>query len=83
LMNWRRDERLARLRAAAPVRSIYEARLGSGASTGGHGQGWSPECSLGAHGIASCVKQWHDGFAQPAGQLHSEQRIRQLTRPLV
>jgi hypothetical protein len=35
------------------------------------------------HGIAVSVKQWHDGFAHPEGQLHSEQRKRQPTRPLV
>jgi hypothetical protein len=75
LKNCRRDERLASLRAAIEVRSIY-ARLGIGASPG-HVHGWSPECSLGVHGMAVIVKQWHDGFAQPAGQLHSEQRIRQ------
>jgi hypothetical protein len=46
--------------------------------------GWSPEYKRGWHGIGKSVKQWQDGFAQPAGQLHSEQRKRQPVRdPLV
>jgi hypothetical protein len=27
--------------------------------------------------MLSRVKQWHEGFEHPAGQLHSEQRMRQ------
>jgi hypothetical protein len=84
LKNCRLDDFPASLRAAADVRSIYEARLGIGASTGGHVQGWSPECSRGVHGTAMFVKHRHDGLAHdPAGQLHSEQRKRHPTRPLV
>jgi hypothetical protein len=46
-------------------------------ASAGHGHGWSPECGVGLHGIATGVKQWHEGFVQlPAGQLHSEQRMR-------
>jgi hypothetical protein len=47
-------------------------------------QGWSPECNLGVHGMGRSVKQWQDGFPQPLGQLHSEQRKRHPVRvPLV
>jgi hypothetical protein len=38
---------------------------------------------VGLQGIGSWVKQWQDGFWHPAGQLHSEQRIRQPVRPEV
>jgi hypothetical protein len=57
LKNCRLDDFPASLRAAADVTSIYEARLGIGASTGGHTHGWSPECRRGVHGIAVFVKQ--------------------------
>ena len=33
--------------------------------------------SVGVHVTRICVKQWHAGFPQPGGQLHSEQRKRQ------
>jgi hypothetical protein len=83
LKNCRLDDFPASLRAAAAVRSIYEARLGIGASSGGQAHGWSPEWSRGVHGTAMLVKQWQDGFPQPPGQLHSEQRKRHPTRPVV
>src|SRR6186997_1187487 len=54
-----------------------------GGLSGGHAHGWSPECRRGVHDIPRSVKQWHDGLPQPGGQLHSEQRNRQPTRPLV
>jgi hypothetical protein len=31
---------------------------------------------VGWQGTWSCVKQWHDEFPQPGGQLHSEHRMR-------
>ena len=84
LKNCRLDDFPASLRAAADVRSIY-ARLGIGASTGGQAHGWSPECRRGVQGIAVFVKQWQAGSLQlPFGpQLHSEQRKRHPTRPVV
>jgi len=51
--------------------------------SGGQAQGWSPECFVGVQGIGSCVKQWQARLLQPLGQLHSEHRIRQPTRPEV
>ena len=47
--------------------------------------GWSPEWRRGVHGIAVFAKQWHAGSLQfPSGpQLHSEQRKRHPTLPLV
>jgi hypothetical protein len=63
LKNCRLDDFPASLRAAAAVRSIYDARFGIGAS-GGHVHGWSPECSRGVHGIAVSEKQWHAGSLQ-------------------
>ena len=85
LKNCRLDDFPASFLAAADVRSIYGARLGIGALRGGHAHGWSPEWRRGVHGIAVFVKQWHAGSLQfPFGpQLHSEQRNRQPTRPLV
>src|SRR6266576_6479146 len=79
------DDFPASFLAAADVRSIYGARLGIGASTGGHVHGCSPEWRRGVHGIAVFAKQWHAGSLQvPSGpQLHSEQRNRHPTRPVV
>jgi hypothetical protein len=51
--------------------------------SGGHAHGGSPECSRGVHGTAMFVKQWQLRFPHPGGQLHSEQRNRHPTRPLV
>jgi hypothetical protein len=79
------DDFPASFLAADDVRSIYGARLGIGAWTGGHVHGWSPEWRRGVHGIAVFAKQWHAGSLQfPSGpQLHSEQRKRHPTRPVV
>jgi hypothetical protein len=43
-----------------------------------HGQGSSSECSLGVQGMLSIVKQWQAELLHPLGQLHSEQRCRQI-----
>ena len=83
LKNCRRDDRFARQCAARRVRSISAPGSGSERS-GGQAHGWSPECSRGVHGIGRFVKQWHDGLLHSRRpQLHSEQRKRQPTRPLV
>ena len=46
--------------------------------TGLHAQGSSPECSLGVQGMLRSVKQWQEAVLHPPGQLHSEQRRRQM-----
>jgi hypothetical protein len=71
----------ARRTAGEPSCSCLGEVHHAAALRGGHGHGWSPEWRVGLHGIGSWTKQWQEGFAQPLGQLHSEQRIRQPVLP--